>query len=150
MAPEKTASRDLWGAAYHEAGHAVVASVFGLGVGRMEIGIGGDEAKGATDIEVNPEFPLTNMLAVCAAGLEAQKLFRAPTHPGAGWGDYGKMIELLDGFDDAASFALREAGHQKAYELLKLHADRVEEIASALIVHRKIEHDVVRDLLKLT
>ncbi|MGY2902550.1 hypothetical protein ACVWVY_001571 [Bradyrhizobium sp. URHC0002] len=142
------ASRDLRGAAYHEAGHAVVASVLGLRVGRIEIGIGGDEAKGSADIEHDPDLPLTEALAVCAAGLEAQKLFKAPTHPGAGWGDYGMMIELLDGFEEAASIALRDAGHQRAYELLITHSDQVEKIARALIVHRKIEPDAVHDLLK--
>jgi hypothetical protein len=44
------------GAAYHEAGHAVVASVLGLSVGRMEIAIDDDDAKGAADIEMRQVF----------------------------------------------------------------------------------------------
>ena len=95
---------DRQGAAYHEAGHAVVASALGLAVGRIEIAIDGDDAKGGTDIQDDADLPLVDQIAVCAAGVEAQKLFDAPTHEGAGWGDYGKMIELLDGFDEKASF----------------------------------------------
>ncbi len=76
--------QDRRGAAYHEAGHAVVASALGLSVRRMEIAIDGDDAKGAADIQDDPNLPLVDQLAVCAAGLEAQKLFKAPTHDGAG------------------------------------------------------------------
>jgi ATP-dependent Zn protease len=139
---------DRQGAAYHEAGHAVVASALGLAVGRIEIAIDGDDARGSTDIQDDVEPPLVDQIAVCAAGVEAQKLFDAPTHDGAGWGDYGKMVELLDGFDDEASSTFRNAGHQRAYELLLLHEDKVERVVEALIPNHKIEADKVRELLK--
>jgi len=67
--------QDRLGAAYHEAGHAIVASALGLTIERMEIGINGDDAKGATDIRDVAGLPLADQLAICAAGIEAQKIF---------------------------------------------------------------------------
>jgi hypothetical protein len=87
-------------------------------------------------------------IAICAAGLEAQKVFEAPTHDLAGLGDYGKMYELLCDLDEAASSKLREEGHRRAYALLKLHIDKVERIVSALMVYLKIEHGAVSELLR--
>jgi ATP-dependent Zn protease len=87
----RMSNRDRVGAAYHEAGHAVVASYFGLVVSRIEIGIDDDDAKGAADIADDQQRPLIDRIALCAAGLEAQELLAAYTHSGAGWGDYGKM-----------------------------------------------------------
>ena len=54
--------------AFHEAGHAIVASALGLVVDRVEIAIDGDDAKGEADIEHNPELPLVDQIAICAAG----------------------------------------------------------------------------------
>jgi ATP-dependent Zn protease len=143
-----TPHEDRLGAAYHEAGHAVVASALGLTVTRIEIAIGGDDAKGEADIEDDLKLPLIDRIAICAAGLEAQRLFEAPTHDLAGWGDYGKMVELLYGLDEAASSTLRDEGHKRAYELLKLHTDKVRRIVSVLMALGKIEHRAVIELLR--
>jgi hypothetical protein len=67
-------TRDGIGVAYHEAGRAVVASCLGLIVSAIEIGIDDDDAKGAIDIADDQLRPLTDRTALCAAGLEAQKL----------------------------------------------------------------------------
>lgn len=80
---------DRRGAAYHEAGHAVVAAVLGLTVAGIEIAIGGDDAKGATVTGDPAGLPLEDQLTICAAGMEAQKIFDAPTHDDAGVADYG-------------------------------------------------------------
>ena len=140
--------QDRRGAAYHEAGHAVVAAALGLTVGLIEIAIDGDDARGAADIQDNPNLPLQDQLAVCAAGMEAQKLFKAPTHDGAGWGDFGKMIELLKDKAEEESFLLRQAGHQRAHELLTQHLEIVHKVATAAIAARKLSADEVRLLLE--
>src|SRR4051794_23239319 len=95
--------QDRLGAAYHEAGHAVVASALGLSIGRIEIAINDDDAKGAADIEIEGALllPLVDQLAICAAGIEAQEFFEMPTHDLAGFGDVGKMFELLHDYDEA-------------------------------------------------
>jgi ATP-dependent Zn protease len=43
------ANPDRVGAAYHEAGHAIVVWVFGLQVDSVAIGIAGDDAAGHTN-----------------------------------------------------------------------------------------------------
>ncbi|MFO1108247.1 MAG: hypothetical protein U1E61_03575 [Bradyrhizobium sp.] len=141
MTSSAKANADLRGAAFHEAGHAVVASALGLIVSRIEIGIGGDDAKGEADIQNAHGLPLVDQLAICAAGIEAQAIFAAPTHAGAGWGDYGQMIELLGDIDDETSEILRMAGHRKAYKLLKIQTEKVRRIADALLASHRIAGD---------
>jgi len=140
-------TQDQRGAAFHEAGHAIVASALGLAIDRVEIAIDGDDARGETDIQHNPELRLVDQIAICAAGLEAQKLYSAPTHEGAGWGDYGKMIELLEDLEDEESRKVRYEGHQRAYDLLVQHADKVERLAKELLAKRLLGPDELRNIL---
>jgi len=139
--------QDRLGAAYHEAGHAVVATALGLTVGRIEIARNGDDAKGAADIEDAARLPLVDQLAICAAGMEAQKMFEAPTHDIAGVGDYGLMFNLLDEYDETERRMFIEAGHQRACELIRLHTNAVGRVARALLADGKIENAAVRELL---
>ena len=136
------------GAAYHEAGHAVVAWALGLKVGRLAIAIGGDDAKGSTDIEYGHDSPMIDRIALCVAGVDAQELFEAPTHEYAGMGDFGKVYELLEGFDEMAGLDLRRAGYQKARELLTMHKDKVVLLAKALMDLGEIDQEAVADLLR--
>jgi ATP-dependent Zn protease len=140
-------AQDQRGAAFHEAGHAIVASALGLVVDRVEIAIDGDDAKGEADIEHNPELPLVDQIAICAAGLEAQQLYAAPSHAGAGWGDYGKMIELLEDLEDDESRKVRYEGHQRANDLLVRHGDKVERLANALLAKKRLGRDELRNIL---
>ena len=87
---------DRRGAAYHEAGHIVVAWVLGLRVGAAAIGIDGDDAKGAADIDRDKPLSLVDKIAVCAAGVEAQHVFGAPTHCRAGAIDEAEIIKLTE------------------------------------------------------
>jgi hypothetical protein len=90
------ASADRIGAAYHEAGHAVVFWVLGLPVAEIAIGIGGDDAAGATKIDGSDEHLTTfDRVVINEAGLEAQEIFNAPTHEHAGLADYTKIIDIL-------------------------------------------------------
>jgi ATP-dependent Zn protease len=135
------------GAAIHEAGHAVVAWALGLPVGRMAIAIGGDDAKGTTEIANAERLSLVDQLAVCAAGMEAQELFKAPTHSLAAAADFGMMVELLDEQDDDTDVGLRLAGHEKARSLLKGHMDLVQHIATALVAQQTLTEEEVSKLL---
>ncbi|MGY3033883.1 hypothetical protein ACVIIV_003053 [Bradyrhizobium sp. USDA 4354] len=53
-------------------------------------------------------------------GLEAQELFEAPTHEGAGWGDYAKMVELLEDFEEEEQVRMMHQGHARASDLVFL------------------------------
>ena len=128
---------DLRGAAFHEAGHVVVARHFGLCVGEIEIGIDGDPAKGQAEIGDADHLSVVDQLALCAAGMEAQEMFKAPTHDIAGFGDAVKMFNLLDSAK-AESEPLREAAYKRAREILKMHEAEVEDLAQRLLRERRI------------
>jgi hypothetical protein len=51
------ASQDRYGAAIHEAGHVVVAWALGLKTRKLAVGIDGDDAAGAAEIEENSHLP---------------------------------------------------------------------------------------------
>jgi hypothetical protein len=65
---------DRRGAAYHEAGHIVVAWALGVEVGAAAIGINGDDAKGTAAIGDDEGLPLIDKIALCAAGRESQSV----------------------------------------------------------------------------
>jgi ATP-dependent Zn protease len=138
---------ELRSTAYHEAGHAVVASALGLSVMRIEIAVGGDDTRGETDIEGDDALALLDRLALCAAGLEAQQIFEAPAHELAGWGDFGKMMELLDEKDEEEGLRLRMAGYQRAHDLLLAHDAKVHRVAEALLSNFRIDAEEAARLL---
>ena len=139
--------RDQRGAAYHEAGHAVVAWALGLVVRRVEIAVDSDDAKGAAEIEDDPTLDLLDRLAICAAGREAQKLFDAPTHDGAGWGDYGKMVVLLANREEKRQIEWMHRGHKRAFDLISLHRGKIDRLAKTVIEKKRVEADESAALL---
>src|SRR6476619_7298761 len=117
---------DRRGAAYHEAGHIVVAWALGVDVGAAAIGINGDDAKGAADIGDGDGLPLVDKIALCAAGLESQNVFHAPTHPHAGMMDEARIIEITENLDEETRLARRDDGYRRAHDLIKAHARKVD------------------------
>lgn len=74
------AAEDRIGAAYHEAGHAIVLWVFGLQVDSVAVGIAGDDAAGHTKVMGSDEhLSEFDRIVISEAGLEAQEVFEAPT-----------------------------------------------------------------------
>jgi hypothetical protein len=128
----------LRGAAFHEAGHVIVAREFGLPIGEIAIGIDGDEAKGRTDIGSAHNLPLIDQIALCVAGVVAQSLFDWPTHNLAGAGDYARVVQLVDGMTDADSLKLRNAAYARARAILERRATEVERLAKQLLKQRRI------------
>lgn len=139
--------RDRRGAAYHEAGHAVVACALGLAVTRMEIGTDGKDGSGEVDVQDDEHLPLLDRLALCVAGLEAQEVFKAPTHDLAGWGDHQKVMDLVEDKDEEDGLQLRMDAHQRAHDLLLLHEAKVHRVAKALLSHTKIDAEDAQRLL---
>ena len=119
----------------------------GLAVGRVEIAIDGDDAKGAADIQEATTLSLLDQLAICAAGLEAQEMFDAPTHEGAGWGDYGRMVELLTDLNEDEQVTMLHKGHQRAFDLIEANRAKVERLAMALFEKKRLGADEVVSLL---
>ena len=134
-------SEQLRGAAFHEAGHVVVARFLGLHVGEIEIGMNGDDASGRAEISSADQLPFIDQIALCAAGIEAQDMFNAPTNKYGGFSDYGRIVNLVVGLSEADSFTLRNAGYLRASEILNLHRVEVEQLAKRLMRERLIKNE---------
>jgi len=132
----------LWGMAFHEAGHAVVAWSLNLRVESIyirEIGAGNSETK-----TVPPDhLPLMDQLATLAAGLEAGQAFNCPLHEDAGDRDRLTAITLvLEHHEGLASDEIQShlaAGHARARELLSEHQERVIRLAEHLCDVRQVD-----------
>jgi butyrate kinase len=140
---------DRRGAAYHEAGHVVVAWSLGVEVGAAAIGINGDDAKGASEIGSAGELPLVDRIALCAAGLVSQNVFRAPTHERVAAMDEARIIELTKNYDEETRLAWREKGYRRAHDLIKAHAARADQLAKKLLATGSLTQTEVRAYLEL-
>src|SRR5215813_14676293 len=94
----QTTCDNLRDAAYHEAGHVVVARFLGLTIGKIEIE---EDGSGRADISSAEHLPLIDQIALCVAGIEAQELFNCPMHEHAALGDHVKVSRLVAGLTDA-------------------------------------------------
>jgi hypothetical protein len=126
---------NLRDAAYHEAGHVVVAQFLGLTVREVEIE---EDGSGRADIRYAEHLPLVDQVAICVAGIEAQELFNCPMHQHAALGDYLKVCELMAGLTDAESYEYRQAGYLRALEILMARLPEIEALAHQLLKQRRI------------
>ena len=131
----QTIHENLRDAAYHEAGHVVVARFLGLTIGRVEIE---EDGSGRADIRHAEHLPLVDQIAICVAGIEAQELFNCPMHQHAALGDYLRVRELLAGLTDTESYEHRQAGYLRALEILKVRLPEIENLADRLFKQRRI------------
>jgi ATP-dependent Zn protease len=138
---------DRLGAAYHEAGHAVVAWSLGVPVGIVAIRED-DPTAGTTQIGSTEHLPIIDRLAVCLAGVEAQDLFRCSAHEHAGLSDYAKVLAIVEHLSDEESDQLRNAGHKRARELILVNRARVELLAERLAEHGRVDFDGLIRLMR--
>jgi hypothetical protein len=131
----QTIHENLRDAAYHEAGHVIVARFLGLTVREVRIE---EDGSGRADISSAEHLPLVDQIAVCVAGIEAQELFNCPMHDHAALGDYLKVRELMSGLTDAESYEHRQAGYLRALQILKSRLPEVESLAHQLFQQRRI------------
>jgi hypothetical protein len=97
--------RALRGAAYHEAGHAIVGWSGRWTVVKVEISTG--EGAGRTCFNHNKaDPPFRNRVAVCFAGTVAQAMFNAPTNERSGTADQLMAAVLMEGLDNKTCGAL--------------------------------------------
>src|SRR5690348_16722229 len=90
-------SSELIGAAYHEAGHALVALHYGLQIGQLRVAENGD---GATDIAPSGHLPVIDRAAVWMGGGAAQVHFQAPSIDRAMMSDYEAILHLTPDMTD--------------------------------------------------
>ena len=136
MTDAQTTNDDLRGAAYHEAGHVVVARFLGLTIGKIEIE---EDGSGRADISSAEHLPLIDQVALCVAGMEAQALFNCPTQERVAFSDYGKVSELVAGLTEEESREIRNSAYLRALEILKGRLPEVQRLAERLIKQRCID-----------
>jgi hypothetical protein len=136
VADAQTIHDNLRDAAFHEAGHVVVARFLGLTVREVEIG---EDGSGRANISSAERLPLVDQIAVCVAGIEAQEFFNCPVHDHAALGDYLKVRELMAGLSNAESYEYRQAGYLRALQILKSRLPEIEELAHQLFHQRRVE-----------
>src|SRR5262245_37816896 len=129
----QTIHDNLRDAAYHEAGHVVVARFLGLTVREVEIE---EDGSGRANIGPSEHLPLSDQIALCVAGIEAQELFDRPMHDHASLGDYRKVRDLLA--TEAESYEYRHAGYLRALEILKCRLPEIEALADQLLKQRRM------------
>ena len=145
VADAQTIHDNLGDAAFHEAGHVVVARFLGLTVREVEIG---EDGSGRANISSAERLPLVDQIAVCVAGIEAQEFFNCPVHDHAALGDYLKVRELMAGLSNAESYEYRQAGYLRALQILKSRLPEIEELAHQLFHQRRVEPRDSRDSQK--
>jgi hypothetical protein len=130
-----SADDHLRGTAYHEAGHAVVAFALKLRVFSIVVR---ERGAGNSRTKTDPadHLPLTDQLAVLAAGKVAERAFKSPLPDHAGDSDSVKALNLILTHHKGASSDEIElhmtAGHVCARALLAEHQDRVIRVAEHL------------------
>jgi ATP-dependent Zn protease len=142
------ANPDRVGAAYHEAGHAVILWAFGLQIDSIAIGMGGDDAAGHTKVTGSDEhLSEFDRIVVSEAGLEAQEVFEAPTHNHAGLTDYAKVIDILGDISEEESLKIRTAARERAREIILANRTKVARLAAYLIENGCISGLAFLDLM---
>jgi ATP-dependent Zn protease len=126
------ASPDRIGAAYHEAGHAVVAWALGLPVIEIAIAVGGDAA-GRSGIGVADHLSKRQKIAVLMAGRVAQQIFEAPTHDRAGAVDHAMIMRIVGDMPESESWEFRNGAALDAREIIIANRAKVERLAQHLI-----------------
>jgi ATP-dependent Zn protease len=138
---ETKAADYLRAMSYHEAGHAVVAWSFGVEVGNIhirEIGAG----NGGAQIGSADHLPLTDQLALLAAGKEAERQCKSGLPDYASDEDRLMAINLVlkhqPGLSSDEIQRHLDAGHDRARERVVEHRAKIERLADRLRHDREV------------
>ena len=129
----------LWGAAIHEAGHAIAAIHYKLALGDVWINDYGDGG-GGTHINLRDEGRLhtVDRLAVVYGGGAAQEHFNAPTNSDALAEDERRADEIVRHLNEAERLAAKAAGRVRALKIVIARADEAVKLARRLFEERRI------------
>lgn len=134
-------SNEVVGAAYHEAGHALVGLHYDLEVGQIVVRENGD---GGTDISPTEHLPLLDRVAVCMGGGAAQQHFQAPATDHAMMADYVMVYNLTLEMTDEERETTIEKAFVRARSIIAQNADEVARLAKILIARRSIKLDEIQ------
>jgi Peptidase M50B-like len=134
----------LRGAAFHEAGHIVVAWTFGRKASAAAIQ--SDGGGSANDLD-DPNLPRVQRVAIAFAGSMAQRIFNAPTNANASFYDHVAVQQLLADLGEDESLRRRDEGRALATAILTEKKDALDRVAGALMRHLKLGRQELADLL---
>ena len=127
------ATTDLEKAAYHEAGHAVVAWSFGVPVGGIYLDLQNESGHMDAPSPKHMDIDIARRIAFCLAGLRAEDAFAPPGRPAKAAFDFGNVWEML-----------RDNGQGRdcADKQLRKHAAKVRRVAERLL---QPPHEIARE-----
>jgi ATP-dependent Zn protease len=133
----KMAEKGQREAAYHEAGHAVVAWSLGLPVEAVRIGYSKEKGwYGGAEIGTAEHLSLSDQIAVCLAGVETEEVFQYESHENASFSDNWKVHELIEAngiSDEDQDRALRDEGGSRARTIIETHRSKVDRLVERLV-----------------
>lgn len=131
--------RDDWGAAVHEAGHVVVAVLYGLQV--KDVWIDDFGGGGGSSIQDPKEKALSvsQKVILCLAGGAAQKTFDAPTNPKFMDADWKIFRKITRDMTRTRQCAAKRSGYIDACAIIKRNADELKRLAIILYETEVIE-----------
>ena len=131
-------SSEVVGAAYHEAGHVLVALHYGLDVGLIVVRENGD---GGTNMSRTEHLPLLDQVTIFMGGAAAQQHFQAPATDHAMMADYVMVYNLTPEMTDDEREEAIEKAFVHARSIIAQNADEVARLAKILIARRSIKLD---------
>jgi hypothetical protein len=95
---------------------------------------------------------MLDRLAVALAGMEAQHLFRAPTHDMAGLSDLALARDIIDDDELPAEKGrqLRAAGYERARRILCANSEKVARLVQRLVAAGCVNADEFLELMQGT
>lgn len=140
-------SPNIIGAAYHEAGHVVVALHHKLTIGN--IWIQEDGGGGSEPLCSDEHLALIDRFAVWLSGGMAQQHFNAWTDGPASASDYVLVINATPQMTEAERRPLVEEAKTRALKIIKANAEELKRLAAFLVARRRIHVDDFQPPLKL-
>jgi ATP-dependent Zn protease len=129
-------SDDLWSAAVHEAGHAVVALYFQIPVGQIEIR---DDGSGSTQpLSSDEHLQPFDRVVVCMAGGSAQEHFKCSQTGQAMLSDYVRASNILDDVPEDERKPMMDKAYDVALEIVACNAEEVLRLAKTVFGQRQI------------
>jgi hypothetical protein len=92
-------------------------------------------------------LPPVDRIAICSAGVDAQRMLDAPIHDLGAFMDMNAIRELVEDYPNDEGEALRYAGYRRSKELLELHRAMVERLAQALAERAELNQIEIEQIL---
>ena len=134
---------DLFTAAAHEAGRAIVARTLGLRVTFLELAADGS---GKSSIELADQVPVLDQIAICTAGIQGVKLLGAKE--GRQAENDLKLYELLKSYPEMDRDHLLSEGCRRAAQILRDHRPALHRVAARLWRKRYVDEGTLERLIR--